>query len=183
MPYVKWVVDGVDVVPGMTPPIGKNVLVLKNIQRSENYTCQAASKLQLIENTTLVRVQSLPSAPSGLRVSDITPTSVKLTWQYGNNGGMRRLSGRGPPSEYFAIQYKPRAASWDYKEISGVVSDFYDIRGLSPYTEYEFVVLAVNDVGRGPKSQAVLATTGETESGSVDLSEYYYNNAPQNNRF
>ena len=40
MPYVKWVVDGVDVVPGLTPPIGKNILVLKNIQRSENYTCQ-----------------------------------------------------------------------------------------------------------------------------------------------
>ena len=31
--------------------------MLKNIQRSENYTCQAASKLALIENTTQIRVQ------------------------------------------------------------------------------------------------------------------------------
>ena len=42
---------------GKNPPIGKNVLRLTNIQRSENYTCQAASKLALIENTTQVRVQ------------------------------------------------------------------------------------------------------------------------------
>ena len=42
---------------GKNPPIGKNVLMLKNIQRSENYTCQAASKLALIENTTQIRVQ------------------------------------------------------------------------------------------------------------------------------
>ncbi len=32
----------------------------------------------------------------------------------------------------------------------------------SPFTEYEFGVLAVNNVGRGPKSLPVLAATGET---------------------
>ena len=42
---------------GKNPPIGKNVLRLTNIQRSENYTCQAASKLALIQNTTQVRMQ------------------------------------------------------------------------------------------------------------------------------
>ena len=34
----------------------------------------------------------------------------------------------------------------------------------SPYTEYEFGVLAVNNVGRGPKSTPVIATTGETSN-------------------
>lgn len=60
------------------------------------------------------------------------------------------------------IQYKPKLASWDYKEISGAITTFYDIRGLTPYTEYEFVVLAVNNVGRGDKSMPVVTTTGET---------------------
>ena len=32
----------------------------------------------------------------------------------------------------------------------------------SPYTTYEFGVLAVNNVGRGPKSVPAIATTGET---------------------
>ena len=39
-----------------------------------------------------------------------------------------------------------------------IVNYFY----CSPYTEYEFGVLAVNNVGRGQKSTPVIATTGET---------------------
>ena len=97
----------------------------------------------------------------------MTPTSVKLTWNYlrGRNGVPRDV-------QYFVIQYKPKLASWDYKEISGAITTFYDIRGLSPYTEYEFVVLAKNNVGRGPKSDPVVATTGETGK------KYIYNFLP-----
>ena len=57
MPHVKWRRGSQDVAPNMTPPIGKNVLQLKNIQETENYTCVAASKLGIIEASTLVRVQ------------------------------------------------------------------------------------------------------------------------------
>ena len=32
--------------------------------------------------------------------------------------------------QYYVIQYKPKAATWDYKEISGAITNFYDIRGL-----------------------------------------------------
>ena len=35
--------------------------------------------------------------------------------------------------QYYVIQYKPRAATWDYKEISGAITNFYDIRGLRYY--------------------------------------------------
>ncbi len=41
----------------MSPPIGKNVLELRNIRDSANYTCVAASKLGIIEAHTFVRVQ------------------------------------------------------------------------------------------------------------------------------
>ena len=57
MPYVKWRKGSQDVLPEVTPPIGKNVLTLTNIQDSSNYTCVAASKLGIIERSTLVRVQ------------------------------------------------------------------------------------------------------------------------------
>lgn len=39
---------------------------------------------------------------------------------------------------------------------------FYTVRDLSPYTEYEFYVIAVNGIGRGSPSTPVVATTGET---------------------
>ena len=40
---------------------------------------------------------------------------------------------------------------------------------FSPYTEYEFGVLAVNNVGRGQKSAPVMATTGETSENSDNI--------------
>lgn len=39
---------------------------------------------------------------------------------------------------------------------------FYVVRALSPYTEYEFYVIAVNNIGRGPPSIPATTTTGET---------------------
>lgn len=39
---------------------------------------------------------------------------------------------------------------------------FYVVRALSPYTEYEFMVIAVNNIGRGPQSAPATCTTGET---------------------
>jgi len=94
-----------------------------------------------------------------VRISDVTPTSVRLSWSYPGN-----------PAEvqYYVLQYKPKLASWDYKEISGAITTFYDIRGLTPFTDYEFVVLAVNNVGRGDKSRAVVATTGETGKNGIN---------------
>lgn len=65
--------------PGVTPPIGKNVLQLHNIQETENYTCVAASKLGIIEATTIVRVQGMfpkgKLASSFSQVAQITVTS------------------------------------------------------------------------------------------------------------
>lgn len=43
---------------------------------------------------------------------------------------------------------------------------YYHVRSLSPYTEYELYVIAVNSIGRGPPSAPVIVTTGET-------SQYY----------
>ena len=85
---------------------GKNVLQLKNIKDSATYTCVAASKLGVLESVTDVRVQALPRRPVNLKVSEITLTSVRLSWDY---------LGRKTEVTYFVIQYKPKLASWDYK--------------------------------------------------------------------
>ena len=63
---------------------------------------------------------AFPHPPTNLRIADVSPTSVRLSWSY-----------PGSPNEvqYYVIQYKPRLASWDYKEISGAITNFYDIRG------------------------------------------------------
>uniref|UniRef100_A0A182Q6R7 Fibronectin type-III domain-containing protein n=1 Tax=Anopheles farauti TaxID=69004 RepID=A0A182Q6R7_9DIPT len=54
-----------------------------------------------------------------------------------------------------------------FSEISGIITMFYVVRTLSPYTEYEFYVIAVNNIGRGPPSLPATTTTGETEMESA----------------
>ncbi|XP_063915397.1 tyrosine-protein phosphatase Lar isoform X6 [Zophobas morio] len=157
MPFVKWR-KGLtqDLTPEDKLPIGKNTLELTNIQESANYTCIAASALGVIESVAQVKVQSLPGPPSNIKVSEITATSVRLTWSY-----------NGPEDlQYYVIQFKPKYANQAYSEISGIITMYYTIRSLSPYTEYEMYVIAVNNIGRGPPSAPTFVTTGETEPGS-----------------
>ncbi|XP_069195928.1 tyrosine-protein phosphatase Lar isoform X6 [Procambarus clarkii] len=148
MPYVQWKKGpAIDVTDNL---ITKNVLVLENIQESANYTCQAQSTLGLVTKDVAVKVQALPRPPDNVRISDIMPTSVRITWSYDVNPG---------EVSHYALQYKPRHADRDYAEITGLVTKFYTVSNLTPYTEYEFHVLAVNKIGRGPPSEPAIVTT------------------------
>ncbi|XP_047535127.1 tyrosine-protein phosphatase Lar isoform X4 [Vanessa atalanta] len=134
------------------PPLGLNTLELEDIRESANYTCKAASVLGVIETTAEVKVQSLPGPPTEVRASEITATTVRLAWTY---------SGPEEP-QYYVIQYKPKYANQAFSEISGVITQYYSVTNLSPYTEYEMYVIAVNNIGRGPPSAPRVFTTGET---------------------
>ena len=94
-------------------------------------------------------------------MSEITATSVRLTWSY-----------NGPEDlQYYVIQFKPKYANQAYSEISGIITMYYTIRSLSPYTEYEMYVIAVNNIGRGPPSAPTFVTTGETGNFLRNLSD------------
>ncbi|XP_077498926.1 tyrosine-protein phosphatase Lar isoform X3 [Amblyomma americanum] len=154
MPYVRWRKGAVDLTPESEVPVGRNVLVLENVRESANYTCVAGSTLGSIEHVSQVLVQALPRSPSNLAVSDVTATSVRLSWTYEGSGSDN--------IRYYVVQYKPRQANREYSETSGITTPFHHVRDLSPYTEYEFYVIAVNDLGRGSPSVPVTVTTGET---------------------
>ncbi|XP_059050775.1 tyrosine-protein phosphatase Lar isoform X4 [Achroia grisella] len=158
MPTVKWKKGLTQwLTPEDNPPLGLNTLTLEDIRESANYTCEAASVLGVIETTAEVKVQTLPGPPSEVRASEITATTVRLAWTY---------SGPEEP-QYYVIQYKPKYANQAYSEISGVITQYYSVTNLSPYTEYEMYVIAVNNIGRGPPSSSAVITTGETEPGSA----------------
>lgn len=57
MPLVKWRQGNVDLTPETDIPVGKNVLMLKNIVNSANYTCIAHSNLGQIDAVAMVKVQ------------------------------------------------------------------------------------------------------------------------------
>lgn len=83
-------------------------------------------------------------------VTESTATSITLTWDSGNP----------EPVSYYIIQHRSKSEE-TYKEIDGVATTRYSVGGLSPYSEYEFRVVAVNNIGRGPPSEPVETRTAE----------------------
>ncbi|XP_076579064.1 protein tyrosine phosphatase receptor type Fa isoform X1 [Chaetodon auriga] len=159
MPYVKWMSGEVELTREEEMPIGRNVLELTNIRQSANYTCVAISSLGMIETTAQIAVKALPKQPSSLIVTETTATSVTLTWDSGNP----------EPVSYYVIQYRAKLSENGFQEVDGVATTRYSIGGLSPFSEYEFRVMAVNNVGRGPPSNIVDTRTSEQAPSSPPI--------------
>ncbi|XP_072788888.1 receptor-type tyrosine-protein phosphatase F isoform X11 [Taeniopygia guttata] len=159
MPYVKWMAGVEELTKEDEMPVGRNVLELNNIMQSANYTCVAISSLGMIEATAQITVKALPKPPTEPLVTETTATSVTLTWDSGNSD----------PISYYVIQYKPKSLEGQFQEVDGVATTRYSIGGLSPFSEYEFRIIAVNNIGRGPPSELVEARTGEQAPSSPPL--------------
>ncbi|XP_063200924.1 receptor-type tyrosine-protein phosphatase F isoform X14 [Chroicocephalus ridibundus] len=159
MPYVKWMAGVEELTKEDEMPVGRNVLELNNIVQSANYTCVAISSLGMIEATAQITVKALPKPPTEPLVTETTATSVTLTWDSGNSD----------PISYYVIQYKAKSLEGQFQEVDGVATTRYSIGGLSPFSEYEFRVIAVNNIGRGPPSELVEARTGEQAPSSPPL--------------
>ncbi|XP_066857398.1 receptor-type tyrosine-protein phosphatase F isoform X7 [Anser cygnoides] len=159
MPYVKWMAGVEELTKEDEMPVGRNVLELNNIVQSANYTCVAISSLGMIEATAQITVKALPKPPTEPLVTETTATSVTLTWDSGNSD----------PISYYVIQYKSKSLEGQFQEVDGVATTRYSIGGLSPFSEYEFRVIAVNNIGRGPPSELVEARTGEQAPSSPPL--------------
>ncbi|KAF7254415.1 Receptor-type tyrosine-protein phosphatase F, partial [Varanus komodoensis] len=159
MPYVKWIVGDVELTKEDDMPMGRNVLELINITQSANYTCEAMSSLGVIHATAQITVKALPKPPTEPLVTETTATSVTLTWDSGN----------AEPISYYVIQYKPKTLEGTFQEVDGVATTRYSIGGLSPFSEYEFRIIAVNNIGRSLPSELVEARTGEQAPSSPPL--------------
>ena len=57
MPYVKWRQGAYEITEDDDVPIGRNVLQLKDVKESRNYTCEASSDLGNIETVVQVTVE------------------------------------------------------------------------------------------------------------------------------
>ena len=152
MPYVTWKKEDREIPIEGSKPVGRNVLVLEDVRESANYTCVADSGDHKIEANTQIVIQSQPRAPTNVHVSATSPTAIDLEWSYDVM----------PEKDYFVILYKPKNLDVQYSEISGTHTTFYKLTQLTPFTEYEFRVIAVNKYGRGQMSAPVYAATGDS---------------------
>uniref|UniRef100_A0A8C4TN33 protein-tyrosine-phosphatase n=1 Tax=Erpetoichthys calabaricus TaxID=27687 RepID=A0A8C4TN33_ERPCA len=151
MPYVKWMLGGDELTPEDEMPVGRNVLELNSVRESANYTCVAMSSLGMIEAVAQITVKSLPKPPGTPIVTETTATSITITWDSGNPD----------PISYYIIQYRAKSSDSIYHIKDGITTTRYSIGGLSPNTDYEIRVSAVNTIGQGPASEPVESRTGE----------------------
>ncbi|XP_019740009.1 protein tyrosine phosphatase receptor type Fa [Hippocampus comes] len=159
MPYVKWMSGEAELTREEEMPIGRNVLELANIRQSANYTCVAISSLGVIQTTAQITVKGKINAVPSMVVTETTATSVTLTWD----------SGTSEPVSYYVIQYRAKASDNGFQEVDGVATTRYSIGGLSPFSQYDFRVMAVNNVGRGPPGVVVDTRTSEQAPSSPPL--------------
>ncbi|XP_060088869.1 receptor-type tyrosine-protein phosphatase S isoform X10 [Heteronotia binoei] len=157
MPYVKWMQGAEDLTPEDDMPVGRNVLELTDVKDSANYTCVAMSSLGVIEAVAQITVKSLPKAPGTPVVTETTATSITITWDSGNPD----------PVSYYVIEYKSKSQDGPYQIKEDITTTRYSIGGLSPNSEYEIWVSAVNTIGQGPPSEPVVTRTGEQAPASA----------------
>nr|XP_044990609.1 receptor-type tyrosine-protein phosphatase S isoform X16 [Jaculus jaculus] len=157
MPYVKWMQGAEDLTPEDDMPVGRNVLELTDVKDSANYTCVAMSSLGVIEAVAQITVKSLPKAPGTPVVTENTATSITITWDSGNPDAV----------SHYVIEYKSKSQDGPYQVKDDVTTTRYSIGGLSPNSEYEIWVSAVNSIGQGPPSEAVVTRTGEQAPASA----------------
>ena len=97
---------------------------------------------------------------SSLARPDPPPTPV-LQQVTANTITVRWTAGTADPIKSYFLMYKPSSSTGDFVEIAGVTTETYTILDLMPFTQYDVKVSAVNTIGRGNPSNALMVTTAE----------------------
>ncbi|XP_056396453.1 neural cell adhesion molecule L1 [Hyla sarda] len=118
-------------------------LSIANVQEDDQgtYTCVARSELDVVEKNAVLVMIDLPEPPYDLELSDLQDTSVVLTWTPGEDNNS--------PIEDFVIEFEEamfEPGTWH--ELTRVDGDENSARlTLSPYVNYQFRVIALNELG------------------------------------
>ncbi|XP_027875478.1 neurofascin isoform X1 [Xiphophorus couchianus] len=124
-------------------------LVITNVNRGDegNYTCVIQNDLEQKSASAHLMVMDRPSPPTDLELSDPYERSVRLSWVPGD-------SNHSPINEYL-VQYDDD--DWipgKWKNLSTYPGSLNSVMlHLSPFTYYEFRVIANNEIGSSRPSR------------------------------
>lgn len=100
---------------------------------------------------------ALPNPPVKLSASEITASSLKLSWNPGNKDDLS-----------YIVEYKAKQDSGQFKQLTGIQKTEISIENMEPYRHYELRAIAVTNSGRSPPSAPLEIVTGE-------IGAYLYN--------
>src|SRR3989304_2949079 len=100
----------------------------------------------------------VPNPPTSLVASDISSTSIKLTW-------VIPATNNGPPVTGYKIEFKKDSGSFTtLVENTGSTINTYTHTGLTTNSKYTYKISAKNSVGFSPTSNEASATPKSTSS-------------------
>ncbi|KAM6438009.1 neuronal cell adhesion molecule isoform 14-T15 [Liasis olivaceus] len=130
--------------------VGKYNLTIMNVTDKDGgeYTCIANTTLDSVSASAVLTVVDRPDPPYDLELTDHLERNIQLTWIPGNENNS--------PITRFIIEYEDALREpgiWNYQ--TEVPSMFTTVKlKLSPYVNYSFRVIAVNEIGRSQPSEA-----------------------------
>src|SRR3972149_3177896 len=99
-----------------------------------------------------------PNSPVSLTASDISSTSIKLSW-------VKPVTNNGPPVVGYKIEFKKDSGSFQtLVENTGSTITTYTHSGLTTNSKYTYKISAKNSVGFSPASNEASATPKSTSS-------------------
>uniref|UniRef100_A0A672K3Z4 Contactin 1 n=1 Tax=Sinocyclocheilus grahami TaxID=75366 RepID=A0A672K3Z4_SINGR len=125
-------------------------LLISNTQlrHAGRYSCTAQTPVDNVTVSAELVVRGPPGPPGGVRVDGVMTSSVRVTWSHGTDN----LS----PISKYSVQYRDVRQEWRDASTSPVNvegnAEMSSVINLTPWTEYEFRVIATNTLGTGPPS-------------------------------
>ena len=128
------------------------------------------TQLRFFTNSTCISYYTSgpPSAPRKIKITDITPESVALSWKEPKEDG-------GVPVTNYAIA-KKRASDSDFTHVCDVAGEVLQcvVTGLEESTEYQFSVHAKNETG---VCEVPLTTEKAVKTASKISESYVFSNS------
>uniref|UniRef100_A0A8C1XQY0 Contactin 1 n=1 Tax=Cyprinus carpio TaxID=7962 RepID=A0A8C1XQY0_CYPCA len=129
-----------------------NSLLISNTQlrHAGRYSCTAQTPVDNVTASAELVVRGPPGPPGGVRVEEVTTNRVRVIWSHGTDN----LS----PISKYTIQYRDVREQQEWREASTSPvnvegnAEMASVINLTPWTEYEFRVIATNTLGTGPPS-------------------------------
>ncbi|XP_062990086.1 neuronal cell adhesion molecule isoform X17 [Elgaria multicarinata webbii] len=150
IPTVTWLKNNVELPSDERFVFGKSNLTIMNVTDKDGgaYTCIANTTLDSVSASAVLTVVDRPDPPFDLELTDHLERNVQLTWIPGDENNS--------PITKYVIEYEDAMREpgiWNYQtEVPGILTTVQ--LKLSPYVNYSFRVIAVNEIGRSQPSEA-----------------------------
>ncbi|XP_010293010.1 PREDICTED: neuronal cell adhesion molecule isoform X6 [Phaethon lepturus] len=149
LPTVIWLKDNDELPDDERFLVGKDNLTIMNVTDKDDgtYTCIVNTTLDSVSASAVLTVVARPNPPFDLELTGQLERSIELSWIPGDENNS--------PITNFVIEYEDglhEPGVWHYQtEVPGTQTTVQ--LKLSPYVNYSFRVIAVNEIGRSQPSE------------------------------